>query len=393
MINVNITGLALLVESVYTLAYDSPDCISVHHCSVGMTVLVVSLTCLYWVVMVVGVFSLMYFNFQLSSGYLYGLIYYYSMVGILLSNNSYISSGAFYFINILSGFAQLNPHFLGTLCLVRGLSGIDQLFIHYSHAVAVLILLLGFAFAAECSRRVSKFISRCIIRVFCLLLLLAYTSLASTSLQLLRPLTFTDVNEIYTYTSPSIKYFRDRHALYGAVALLCEIVIGIGLPSALLLEPFLRRKVNFIRFKPILDQFQGCFKTRYHWFGAYYLICRQVIMAIVLLGNSNYHKMLFFLLLICVVVATVHMWFRPYKNKLLNIFDGLLLQFMLVIVIISTFDFLQSSSTILVLVLVTLPLGIMCIAAMFNKVIHYKRRHRYVVINEDSDDDDEDHTR
>ena len=33
----------------YTLAYDSTDCISVDNCSVGMTLLVVVLTCLYWI--------------------------------------------------------------------------------------------------------------------------------------------------------------------------------------------------------------------------------------------------------------------------------------------------------------------------------------------------------
>ena len=168
-------------------------------------------------------------------------------------------------------------------------------------------------------------------------------------------------------------------------------MIVIGLPLLLFLEPFLKRKVNFIRFKPILDQFQGCYKTRYHWFGAYYLICRQVIMTIVLLGNSNYDNMLFYLLLTCVVVATVHMWLRPYKNKLLNIFDGLLLQLMLVTVIISTFDFLQSSTSAMVLILVTLPLLLIFIAAIFNKVIHYKR-HDYILINEGGDDD-EDYTR
>ena len=128
----------------YTLAYDSPDCISKGSCSTGVTVLVIVLTILYWIVSVGVVFSLMYFKFQLTSGYLYGLIYYYSMVAILLNNNPYISSGAAQFINILSGIAQLNPQFLGKLCLLRGISGIDQLFIHYSHAVAVSSLLCGF---------------------------------------------------------------------------------------------------------------------------------------------------------------------------------------------------------------------------------------------------------
>ena len=265
-------------SSGYTLSYDSTDCISVaDRCGPGWTILVIVLTCLYWIAVVVCVFILMYFRFQISLGYLYGIIYYYSMVSILLNNDPYISDGTFQFVSILSSFAQLTPHFLGTLCFVKGLSGIDQLFIHYSHAVAVSLLLLLIVVAARLSTRITLFVSRCIIRVICLLILLSYTSIASTSLQLLLPLRFTDVQQWYTYSSPHIKYFHGRHAVYAVVAIICELVVGIGLPLLLLLEPFVSRKINFVRIKPLLDQFQGCYKDKYRWFAAYYLICRQVI--------------------------------------------------------------------------------------------------------------------
>ena len=173
-------------SSGYTLSYDSTECISVDQCGTGWTVLVITLTCLYWIAVVVGVFSLMYCKRHISLGYLYGIIYYYSMVDIMLDNNPYILDGVFYFISVLSSFAQLSPRFLGKLCLVKGLSGIDQLFIHYSHAVGVSLLLLLIVVAARWSARISLFVSRCIIHVICLLMLLSYTSIASTSLQLLQ---------------------------------------------------------------------------------------------------------------------------------------------------------------------------------------------------------------
>ena len=205
MANAMITELGELVGNVVqdTLYHMTPtDCISVNQCSAGWTVLVIILTCLYWIAVVAGVFSLMYFRFQISLGYLYGLIYYYSMVGILLNNNPYVSDGAFQFTTVLSSFAQLTPQFLGKLCFVKGLNGIDQLFIHYSHAVGVSLLLLLIVVAARYSARVSLFVSRCIIRVICLLILLSYTSIASTSLQLLLPLRFTDVEEfLYLFLS------------------------------------------------------------------------------------------------------------------------------------------------------------------------------------------------
>ena len=61
------------------------------------------------------------------------------MVGILFKNNLYVSESAFLFISVLLSFTQLSPQFLG---LVKGLSGIDQLFIHYAHPVAVSLLVV-----------------------------------------------------------------------------------------------------------------------------------------------------------------------------------------------------------------------------------------------------------
>ena len=366
-----------MCNSNYTLAYDSTDCVSVDHCNTGMTVLVVVLTCLYWIVVVVGVFSLMYFNFQISSGYVYGIIYYYSMVGILLDNNPYISDGVFQFFSVLSSFAQLSPQFLGQLCFVTGLSGIDQLFIHYSHAVAVSILTLVIVLAARCSVRVTVLVSRCVIRVICLLLLLSYMSLASTSLQLLRPLKFTDVNEVYTYASPHIGYFHGHHAIYGIVAVICELVVGIGLPLLLLLEPLLSRKINFIKIKPLLDQFQGCYKDKYRWFVAYYLICRQVIMLIVFVGNSNYYNMLFYLQTTLVVIAMIHMWAQPYQDESLNALDGLILLVMVLVVNINTFLFLQNVTTELSIFLVVLPIFLFCSIAVQKLVRSCVKKKRY----------------
>ena len=148
---------------------------------------------------------------------------------------------------LLSSFAQLSPQFLGELFFVKGLSGIDQVFIHYFYAAAVSLLVLGFVVAARCSRRITRFIGRCIIRVICLLLLLSYTSIASTSLQLLQPFKFASIGETYTYLSPRIKYFHGRHALYGSIAAVCELFILIGLPLILLLEPIVNSKINFIK--------------------------------------------------------------------------------------------------------------------------------------------------
>ena len=43
------------------------------------------------------------------------------------------------------------------------------------------------------------------------------------------------------------------------------IVFVVGFPLLLLLEPFLNSKINFIKIKPLLDQFQSCYKDKYRF--------------------------------------------------------------------------------------------------------------------------------
>ena len=214
------------------------------------------------------------------------------------------------------------------------------------------------------------FVRRCIIRVICLLLLLSYTSLASTSLQLLRPLTFNDVDEVRTYSSPDIKYFTGRHLAYAIVAIFCEVIIVIGLPLLLLLEPLLNRKINFVKIKPLLDQFQGCYKDKYRWFAAYYLICRQVIILIVYVGNGDYYNMIYGLQTGCVIIAMIHGWLQPYKNNLLNGLDEIILLILVLVVNLNLFPFLSFISTNISLVLVVLPLLLVCFIAIRKFLIH-----------------------
>ena len=336
----------------YTLAYDSPDCINTDRCSAGITVLVLVLTILYWIIVVALVFGLM--QRKVSLGYAYGLIYYYSIIDILLGSNMFISDGVFQLVTILSSFAKLTPQFLGRLCFVQGLSGVDQQFIHYFHAISIFLLIVVAIIAARYSSKIASIVSHCIMRVICLLILLSYTSLASTSLQLLRPLYFDDVNGGYVYSSPSIKYFTGRHIAYGIIALLCGLFIVIGLPLLLVLQPFLQRKINFIKIKPLLDMFQECYKDQYHWFAAYYLVCRQVIIATVYV--SSFNDSLYYVQTVSIVIVSIHVWIRPYKSDTINTLDGIILLTMVLVVNLNSFTFSRYLTVTIVVIMMIFPL-------------------------------------
>jgi len=287
-------------------------------------------------------------------------------VDILLSQNLQASRGLYLTVNLMSSFFKITPQFSGELCLTTGMSGIDQQFIHYIHPSVIILILVMISLLARSSQRVSVIISRGIIHVICLLILLSYTSVASTSLLLMRSLTFHEIDKIYTYLSPDIEYFHGRHLAYAIVALLCTISIVIGFPLLLTLEPFLNHKINFIRIKPLLDQFQGCYKDKFRCFAGYYMICRLLIITTVVANPSNYSVASYMLIIACGIIALLHLTVKPYNNAILNKFDGVVLQLIIFITALPLFDDFDSALvTTITFVLVILPLLIFIAIALF----------------------------
>ena len=356
-------------EEGYTLSFDSPECVDVKECGIGQTILVLVLILLYWAIIIAAVFAMM--HFKVGIGYLYAITYYYSVVD-LLSQSWYPSNLLYIIINVMSSIAKIIPQFLGQICFIKNMSGIDQQFIHYMHPVAISLFLVMITLLARRSHRLSTFMGKGIIHVICCLLLLSYTSLASTSLLLMRPLIFNDVDEVYTYVSPDVEYFHGRHLVYAIVAMLFIIVIVIGLPLLLALEPFLNSKINFVKMKPLLDQFQGCYKDKYRYFAAYYMICRLLIITIIIANSSNGFIFHYLLIAASVIVDLVHQCFRPYSSLLLNVFDGVILHFLVlvsVLPLVESFDSFNSNLLVgITLILIILPaLIFVTMSVMINK--------------------------
>ena len=349
----------------YTLSFDSPECVEIKNCTVGL-VLVTALSLLYWIFVVITVFAMMYF--KVSFGSLYAIVYYCSIVDIMLSRVLYISNGLYTTVTIISSLAKLTPQFLGKLCLVRNMSGIDQQFIHYAHPVIVFLILLMISKLAKRSRRLSSFVSKGIISFICFLLLLSYTSVASTSLLLMRPLTFVSVHQVFTYLSPDIEYFHGRHLAYAIVALILMITIVIGFPLLLLLEPFLNSKIHFIKIKPLLDQFQGCYKDKYRYFAGYYLICRLVIILLVIVKISDDFTTQYLLISSCALMQLIHLLVRPYASTIHNIFDGIILQLIVIISVLPVTEFVDQYNKIFVMVIINISVILPLISFIAIKV-------------------------
>ena len=164
------------------------------------------------------------------------------------------------------------------------------------------------------------------------------------------------MDEVYTYVSPDIGHFHGRDLSSFIVAMLCTLVM-IGLPLLLLLEPFLNHRINFTRIKPLLVQFQGCYKDKYRFFAAYYMICRLVIIVIIISIPSSTDLSQFLLYFSSVVLTVIVTILKPYKHHILNLFDGLILLLVVLATLIPLADKVsQQLSTATIIIAMILPL-------------------------------------
>jgi len=399
----------------FSIRYDTSECVHKDHneCwikSVTHSLLILfAVSAVYWIIIVFCMFYLLYLmKFNVKAGYAYGIIFYYSVLEhivvifdeIVQTENCGFSNDEHYdqcffvqnnhallkrhLLLFLSAIGTLKPPFMRYMHLCLGnLEKTDHIFSLYIHPLIVMFIVTVLYISARRFVIVAKHVGKIMSSTsICILLLLSYSSVSHTSIQLLRPLPYFEYNGSSTHThkpkgwrshwSPTHDhYFHGRQKYYFIVAILCELVIGFGLPIFLLLQRHLicYLKLNFASIKQILDQLQGCYKKEYYWFAAYYLICRQVIYLVdvfivfeVFLWTDHISVKLVTMLIIGVVILAIHLWFQPYntteeaQTKHLNILDGAIL-FTLVILLVCSLDGRSNGISVLFWIL---PLFFLC---------------------------------
>ena len=162
--------------------------------------------------------------------------------------------------------------------------------------------------------------------------------------------------------------------------MLVTIIIVIGLPFLLLFEPFLNHKINFVKIKPLLDQFQGCYRDRFHCFAAYYMICQLVIIVIIIFNPPNDFTAHYLIIIACVIMNLLHQFYRPYVANCLNLFDGAILHQTILVSFLPIVEFFDSFNsnmlTGMIFVLVFIP--IVSLTTM-KLLIHREKIKRVIV--------------
>ena len=331
------------------IIHDSTSCIPSEKCTLkdsSGVILFFFASLLYWIIVISLIFVLLHFKIDITAGYAYGIIFYYSVLEQTVNasysgtNNDFNAPIIVTFLTILSSIGNMKPPFqLLKLCFWKNAKIMDHMFLTYIHPVIVTCLIVTIFILARNSVTVARTIGRYVnSKSICILLMLSYSSVSYTSVQMLRPLAIYNYDRYHTswhlYLSPVVKYFdaHDKYMIiYFITAILCELIIGIGFPFVLVFQQYLTHyfNINFISIKPIMDQLKGCYKEEYRWFAAYYLLCRQLIYAVDIstdfmpgyMSDAKFPIML----AVYILIIIVHIWLQPYKDRKLNILDSYIL--------------------------------------------------------------------
>jgi len=369
-------------HSDHSIIYGSTDCVSSHKCSKFSTplslLLLFASSFLYWWLVILFIFILLHFKFNINAGHAFSLIFYYSVLEQITSVLNQVTQLRYralaediyqfaiadrftqhyssVILPFLSSIGTLKPPFTRYMKLCMGKAEmIDHVALVYIHPLIVFSIVVTMFVSARRFVFVARYIGRYVnSKSISLLVLLSYSSVSYTSVQILRPLAHFKIKHRFAsfvgfrpYWSPNIEYFESRHMCYVIIAVLCEILIGFGFPFLLLFQRYLTRhhNINLMSIRPIIDQLQACYRNEYYWFSAYYLICRQVIYGVDIIGDVIFAIFMqkqqyafakfIILLLVCSCIILIHIWFQPHRTRSVNILDSAILLALLLLLISS----------------------------------------------------------
>ena len=334
----------------YSFAFRAFQCAKTSTCSSQNTFFIMLILFAYWSSLALAILAVLSLNLGVGSGFMYGIVYYFSVVTIYTSSNPLFSDlWLRLLVYICIAITQLDPELFGyavRLCFIRNWTNPlpHQLF-HYTTPVFVALLIVTYIIVSRYCK-LPKQISLAKmspIHAICILILFSYTSLCLTNFKILVPIQL--FGKLRVRAAPIVPYFGTSHLPFAIIALLVELFIALPVCFLFLSAPCITNHVNLVKYKlkPILDEFQACYRPKCRWFAGFYFMARQLVYLIDGLSTENFPQQNSLLLTLNIIILIVHISFQPYKKKWINILDTILL---LDIVVLSTYSVALPNSDI-----------------------------------------------
>lgn len=309
----------------YSFTYAARMCVSNDTCTAGYILLIDLMLVAFWIMMIVGLFLVLKFNLRTGSGYLYAFIYYFSVLDYITP--AYLPT---IFLNVIVTFfasiAKLNISYVGEIpvCYFRNLSSLGHEFVQYINPLFISGTLLVAVWLARCCPRLPNPAKNTGVHAICILMLLSFSSLLEISLNILDPILLH--GQRYVVLQAGTKYFDPKdHLPFALVAIFVMFVIIIPFTFFMIFSPLLMRcGVNLTRIKPILDEYQACYRDRWRWVAGYYFLCRIVIF-VVSIGDLSTYQQIYVYQFLLLIIFGFHTAVQPYTVTWLNAVDAVIL--------------------------------------------------------------------
>ena len=315
----------------YSFSFGALQCVNTSTCTGLNTSMITLGILLYWVLSITFIFMVLTLNLSIGSGFMYGIIYYFSVITLYTDstiNDMFLAT----LVYSCTAFTQMSPRVIGHVPICFAESWNRNLH-HYIFEYVTPIFITTFIILLMASSRLCRwpkrfsFAENSPIHAVCILILFSSSSLAYTTFEILRPLPVFDY--VGVYRDPHYIYFGKDHLPYVVAAIAIEIFISLPICILFLFSPLISRKVDLVKWKlkPIVDEFQACYKPERRWFAGFYFAARQVaflIHAFYIRAESSPQDNII-LQYFNVIILLLHVSLQPYKSKLLNAIDAFLL--------------------------------------------------------------------
>ena len=283
----------------------------------------------YWVIFILGLLLLLRLHLRIGSGYVYGIMYYFSVIEQVI-DGQWPSDTLRTIVSMCLAATQMCPKVLSeiNICFAHSWDSVMHQFFHYTTPIFISVILLtivGLAWYCRLPKVISP-VEHSPIHAICVLILLAYSAITYTNFKLLSGIQFNGSSTIYSELQPRIEYWdTTQHLPYALVAIAMEACIVLPFCFLLLFAPCLSSRVNFVKLKikPLLDEFQACYRDDCRWFAGYYLLCRQLVYLVKIIPPQI--TALYLIQYLNVFILIGHASLQPYQDKWLNTIDTLLL--------------------------------------------------------------------
>ena len=365
----------------YEYTFLSISCVASISCGWWQPYLIIIICFLFEAIIAITLLLSVRFKLTTGLGFLYGPMLFLAVV----SHLSFTANSEYYILRLIVLFMTslplLNPEPFGLIpwCFFHDFPKLYNYSLRYFGPLPVLIVIgLVAIIAHRCPRVLLKW-QNSPIKALCILLLLSFWSLADITMNIafnvLTPTRLIQngvLKSSVVQLEPHTKYFSLQHLPAVLLAIIVLLAVIAPLLILLLFSPAMSKCISLYRIKPFLDEFQSCYQDRYRWYSGVYFI---VWIVFITLQQQSvpivYVQTTFTALLI------LHVFMQPYKSKLLNITDTLLLfaiNFLLSLVKSDS----QTTTIVFVHILVLGP--ILCVVVWFICVSFVKcGLHSYVL--------------